>query len=120
MLTASVLGVRCDRFRKLQPDRVQQRLRRNLHHGVILGERRREPQLVPRAGRSFRPPVVIVEEPLSYFYLPLLQTYRPGVSVLLRTHGDPSVLAPALTSEFQRLDADLPLTQIMTMKTFMD
>jgi putative ABC transport system permease protein len=60
------------------------------------------------------------EEPLSYFYLPLLQTYRPGVSVLLRTHGNPSLLAPALTSEFQRLDADLPLTQIMTMKTFMD
>jgi macrolide transport system ATP-binding/permease protein len=60
------------------------------------------------------------EEPLSYFYLPLLQTYRPGVSVLLRTHGDPSALAPGLTSEFQRLDANLPLTGIMTMKTFMD
>ena len=60
------------------------------------------------------------EQPLSYFYLPLLQTYRPFASVLLRTHGDPSALAPALTSEFQRLDADLPLTQIMTMKSFMD
>jgi predicted permease len=60
------------------------------------------------------------EEPLSYFYRPLLQTYRPAVSVLLRTDGDPSALAPAVTSEFQRLDADLPLTQIMTMKAFMD
>ena len=60
------------------------------------------------------------EQPLSYFYLPLLQTYRPFASVLLRTHGDPSGLAPALTSEFQRLDAYLPLTQIMTMKSFMD
>jgi hypothetical protein len=48
--------------------------------------------------------------------MPLL----PGGNPLLRTHGNPAALAPALTSEFQRLDADLPLTGIMTMKTFMD
>jgi predicted permease len=56
------------------------------------------------------------EEPQNHFYLPVLQSYRPEMTIHLRTAGDPAALADSLRREVRALDADLPLTALKTMR----
>jgi putative ABC transport system permease protein len=60
------------------------------------------------------------EQPTPYFYVPLLQNIRPYAAIHVRAHGDPAALGSAVTSELRRLDPNLPLTSIMTMRQWMD
>ena len=49
-------------------------------------------------------------------YLPLLQNPDPAVALAVRTQGDPASLVPAIRSEVQRLDSNLPIFDIAPMK----
>ena len=56
------------------------------------------------------------EHPLPYFYLPLFQAYSSGMSIHVRTHGEPAAMVSAIRSEVRALDKDLPLTDVKTME----
>jgi predicted permease len=55
------------------------------------------------------------EEPLPFFYLPLAQFYRSSTSLVVRTHGAPLSLLPAVRDEVAGLDKSLPLTGAETL-----
>jgi predicted permease len=56
------------------------------------------------------------EPSLPYFYLSLFQDYSSGMSIHVRTHGEPAVMVSAIRSEVRALDKDLPLTDVKTME----
>jgi macrolide transport system ATP-binding/permease protein len=56
------------------------------------------------------------ETPKAHFYLPVLQRYRPQMTLQVRTAGDPAAFATALRREVRALDPDLPLTAVKTMR----
>lgn len=56
------------------------------------------------------------EEPLPYFYLSMLQQYQGGMSVQVRTHGDPAAMVSSIRGEVRLLDKNLPLTGVRTME----
>jgi predicted permease len=56
------------------------------------------------------------EAPRPFFYVPILQVYRSRAVIHLRTAGDPLHLAPALRGEVRRLDPDLPLSAVKSMR----
>ena len=56
------------------------------------------------------------ERPLQYFYLSLFQAYSSGVSIHVRTHGEPAAMVSAIRSGVRALDKDLPLTGVKTME----
>lgn len=56
------------------------------------------------------------EPPRPFFYVPILQLYRSRSVIHLRTAGDPLKLAPALRAEVRRLDPDLPLSAVKSMR----
>ena len=58
------------------------------------------------------------EAPQSYAYLPLAQSYRSWVTVVVRTRGDPRALEPAVRAEIGALDPDLPIFAAMTGREF--
>ena len=49
------------------------------------------------------------ERPAPYLFLPVLQFYRPDVTLHLRVKGDPLALAPAVQREILALDPSLPV-----------
>jgi ABC-type antimicrobial peptide transport system permease subunit len=57
----------------------------------------------------------IGEEPLAYIYLPRLQNYQPGMSLLVRTAGEPNPILATLRNELQRLEPALPITSVQTI-----
>jgi predicted permease len=56
------------------------------------------------------------ETPQTHFYIPVLQSYRPEMTLHVRTAGDPAPLADTLRREVRALDAELPLTAVKTMR----
>jgi predicted permease len=52
----------------------------------------------------------------SQVFVPYRFESGQGMTVLLRTSGTPSSLAPALRSEVQQLDEDLPLSSVQTLE----
>ncbi len=53
--------------------------------------------------------------PRSDSFVPLLQSWRPGGFLFVRTSLEPAALTPMLRKEIAALDADLPLSTIKTM-----
>ncbi len=60
------------------------------------------------------------EEPLPYMYLPLLQNYRPFVTLFVSTIGDPKRLVPEVRAEILALDPELPVSQVRTLQEGVD
>jgi predicted permease len=80
------------------------------------GDRRVRAQVVgvARTGRY----ASLGENPKPFFYRPLLQGYRPGVQIVVRTDGDTSIL-PALRQEIRNADARLALMGAETLEQHM-
>ena len=49
-------------------------------------------------------------------YLPHLQAATPGLTLLVRTRGEPLSMAAAVRQEVRALDKDVPVTQVQTME----
>jgi putative ABC transport system permease protein len=64
--------------------------------------------------------VTLGEEPTPAFYLPMLQQYSPGVTLHVRTSGDPMAALPTVRSTVQELDKQLPLVQVQTISQVLD
>ncbi|MCP4658872.1 MAG: FtsX-like permease family protein, partial [bacterium] len=62
----------------------------------------------------------IHEDPLYYMYLPLAQNLPSGMTLHVRTEGDPAALLPTLRREVQDLDPNMPLADVETMSYFVD
>ncbi len=57
----------------------------------------------------------IGEAPRPYMYLPLEQEYSSGMTLVVRTHGDPAALIPSVRDVVNRLDPNLGTFGVMTM-----
>lgn len=55
------------------------------------------------------------EAPQSHVYLPLAQDYQPGVSLHVRTAGDPEALLPVVAREVEAIDPGLPFYDVSTL-----
>ncbi len=55
------------------------------------------------------------ESPRAHIYRPVLQSYRSGMSLLVRTHGDPAPLLDGVRREVQALDSRLPVYGLKTL-----
>jgi predicted permease len=62
------------------------------------------------------------EKAQPYLCVPMRQVdfYLKQVSLLVKTSGDPRGLAGPVQQEIQRLDPNLPVSHVMTMKDFVD
>ncbi|PYS82143.1 MAG: hypothetical protein DMF67_13965 [Acidobacteria bacterium] len=58
----------------------------------------------------------IGEAPQPFVYSSLAQSYNSTVTLVARTEGDPRALIPAIRSEVQRLDPNLPLFDVKTVE----
>src|SRR4030095_1437499 len=57
----------------------------------------------------------LVEERRPFVYVPLQQTYDPGLNLYVRAEGDPRSLVVALRGEVQSIDPTLSLLNIETL-----
>ncbi len=55
------------------------------------------------------------EAPLPFIYIPLEQEYRGGMTLLVRTDGDPANTVSAVRGEIRRLSSEVPVFGIRTM-----
>jgi predicted permease len=55
------------------------------------------------------------EPPQRHLYLPSLQNYHSAMTLILHTSGDPRGYAQTVRALVQRLDADLPVTEVRSM-----
>jgi len=53
--------------------------------------------------------VRIGEDPASFLYRPLAQDYQAGVTLLVRTTGEPMAVLPVVRSVVRSIDAELPV-----------
>ncbi|MDP9121179.1 MAG: ABC transporter permease [Acidobacteriota bacterium] len=60
------------------------------------------------------------EEPQLYVYLPLPQSYSPGVTLHVLTAGEPALLVNTLRKRLQEMAPTLPLFRIKTMPEVID
>lgn len=59
----------------------------------------------------------LVEEPRPFIYFPLLQETETGtLTVIARTDGPPSLLAPSLREALRSLDPSLPVVRVATIE----
>ena len=70
---------------------------------------------VARDGKYFN----IGEEPRSFAYTALTQTYSPNAAIIVRTAGDPTSMIGTLRGELQSLDPTLPIFGVKTMTEHM-
>jgi predicted permease len=56
------------------------------------------------------------ERPAPWFFLPVLQSYRPDMTVFLRTRGDPAALTRPLAQAVASLDPNLALFGTYTLE----
>jgi len=55
------------------------------------------------------------EEPSAFMFLAQAQHRSSGMSIVIRTAGDPTALAPALREQIAGFDPDLPIASLRTM-----
>ena len=58
--------------------------------------------------------------PVPYMYLPLSRYYRPDVTLVVRSAGDPAALVAPIREAVRSLDADLPLFDVRTFAEHRD
>ena len=51
-----------------------------------------------------------------YVYQPLLQSYDPKMTLVVRTTGEPQAVAPAVREQIRALDAKLPIADVKTFR----
>jgi predicted permease len=59
------------------------------------------------------------ENPMSFMYFPLAQSYRPEVVLVVRATGNPAALLPIMRETIRSMDSNLPLFDTMTMTEFL-
>ncbi|HVO71331.1 MAG TPA: ADOP family duplicated permease, partial [Aggregatilineaceae bacterium] len=64
--------------------------------------------------------VTLGEPPQPIVYFPLKQHYSPGVTLYVRTHGDPAGAVASIRSTVQSLDAALPLQNLRLVRDVLD
>jgi predicted permease len=60
------------------------------------------------------------EPPQPIVYFPLKQHYNPGVTVYVKTKGDPNAAKTSVLSVFKNLDTTIPVTNVRTGTEVMD
>ena len=55
------------------------------------------------------------EQPLPFIYIPLGQEYQAGMTLMVRTAGDPTALVGPLRNEMRSLNKDVPVFSVQTM-----
>jgi len=55
------------------------------------------------------------EQTLPFIYIPLAQEYQAGMTVMVRTAGDPVSLLAPLRNEMRQLNKDIPVFSVQTM-----
>jgi putative ABC transport system permease protein len=55
------------------------------------------------------------EEPIPFIYTPLAQEPQPGMTLMVRTTGDPGALVGTVRNEMLALNKDVPLFAVQTM-----
>jgi predicted lysophospholipase L1 biosynthesis ABC-type transport system permease subunit len=60
------------------------------------------------------------EAPQPYLYQPVLQSYDPKMTLVVRTTGEPQALAPAVREQIRALDAKLPVADVKTFRDQLD
>ncbi len=55
------------------------------------------------------------EQPLPFIYIPLGQEYQSGMTLMVRTAGDPTSLVGPLRNEMRALNKDVPVFLVQTM-----
>lgn len=55
------------------------------------------------------------EPPTAFMYLPQAQDWTFGMTLVIRTKGDPMAIVPSLRSEVAALDPNLPLADVRTL-----
>ncbi|HEV2836576.1 MAG TPA: ABC transporter permease [Pyrinomonadaceae bacterium] len=55
------------------------------------------------------------EQPLPFIYIPLGQEYQSGMTLMVRTNGDPLALVASLRMEMRALNKDVPVFSVQTM-----
>ena len=55
------------------------------------------------------------EQPLPFVYIPFGQEYQPGMTLMVRTEGDPTVLAGPVRNEIRGLNKSVPVFSVETM-----
>jgi len=55
------------------------------------------------------------EQPLPFIYIPLGQEYQAGMTLMVRTAGEPAALVGPLRNEMRSLNRDVPVFSVQTM-----
>ncbi len=55
-----------------------------------------------------------------YFYRPLMQTYDPRMTLVVRTSGEPAALAGSVREQLRALDPNLPVAEMRTLEEQFD
>ncbi|MDT7688145.1 MAG: hypothetical protein QOE46_904 [Acidobacteriota bacterium] len=55
-----------------------------------------------------------------YVYRPLMQSYEPKMTLVVRTKGEPLALAGAVRAQLRALDANLPIADVKTLDAMFD
>jgi predicted permease len=85
--------------------------RRALGGRVRVGDRWAEVVGVARDAKY----AALNESPRAFMYLPVDQTYRPNMRLIVRTEGPPDAVAGSLRQALQRIDPDVPLFDLQTL-----
>ena len=60
------------------------------------------------------------EDPLPYVYQPVLQSYDPKMTLIVRTKGEPQSVAATVREQIRTLDPHLPVADMKTLKDQVD
>src|SRR4029079_9639395 len=60
------------------------------------------------------------ETPHPYIYQPLLQSYDPRMTLVVRTKGEPQSVAAVVREQIHALDANLPIADVKTLRDQLD
>jgi len=60
------------------------------------------------------------EPPHPYVYQPVMQSYDPKMTLVVRTTVEPQALAPAVREQIRVLDAKLPVADVKTLRDQLD
>jgi predicted permease len=62
----------------------------------------------------------LAEPPHSYIYQPLLQSYDPSMTLVVRTKGEPQSVAAAVREQIRALEPNLPIAEMKTLRDQLD
>ena len=55
------------------------------------------------------------EQPLPFIYIPLAQEYQAGMTLMVRTDGDPAALLAPVRNEMRVINKEVPVFSVQTM-----